>query len=153
MKLLWMHGVVSASESHFCVVDDAGNVASVCGHKWLQAPTPTTPSEVVMSRCAECAKIDMSGEPIIAHDSGGEEVVIREKIQPAHAGSADPFYDIAEQLKKMRVAYMLIVGIQGEHRARYFTNIYEFGKPGIAHFRAAANDTLDKFDKGLDALG
>jgi len=142
-----MQGVLSAAEKHICIIDDAGNVATICGHRWLQQPVPAgdqTP------RCDDCHKIDLSGEEIAATDADGMKVVIRPKIDPAHIGSVDPFEDTVEQLKKLRCAYLLVVAMQGQPRTHYWTNLADYGPRAVEGFRTAAGNALDHAQKIID---
>jgi hypothetical protein len=139
MKLLWMEGAVNATEKHICVIDDAGQVGTICGHRWLQQPVPAAEAT---ARCPDCSRIDTSGEAITATNYEGRTVVLRPALKPVHKGTLDPFQDIVEKLQELRCAYVLAVGLQGEARSHWWTNAAEFGMGGIATLSKSAGDAL-----------
>ncbi len=144
-----MQGVLSANEAHLCVIDDANHVASICGHKWLQAPTGAARE---ITRCPECSRIDLSGDEIAALDVSGNKFTIRAKQAPAHIGSSDPFDDIVEKLKALRCCYILIIGMQSQARSLYWTNMLEYGPSGIDNFEITAQGAIKDARKKLSAL-
>jgi len=143
MRLDWLRPL-QTDTAHVCIVDDKGNAAPICDRIFLTNVVKAEPDE---KKCAECVKKWQSGEEIAFVAKDGRKVIIRAKGAPNWQGSLDPFQDMAEQLSRMGVAYMLVVALQGEKRTRYWTNLAGFGHSGVKTFREQASKLCDRVDE------
>jgi hypothetical protein len=143
MRLDWLRPL-QTDTAHICIVDDTGSAAPICERVFLTnvvKPEPTDP------RCEDCTKKWKSGEEVGFTAKDGRKVVVRPAGAPVWQGSLDPFQDVAEQLSRLGVAYMLVVAIQGERRTRYWTNLQGYGHAGVKTFREQAGTLCDRVDK------
>ena len=140
MKFAWLQS--NDTERHLCVVTPQKKAVALCNHPFL---TGVRSADEATPECAECAKIWNSGKEISIVDDSGKVVVVRPKISKYEGGTLDPFFDVAQLLQNMGVAYCLFIGVPNQKNLRYWTNFLNYGNTAITLAR-------DQFPKMLDAI-
>ena len=141
--------------AHLCVCFQDKRAVAICNHPFLtnvERVENAKDPNATFSKCEECLSIWRSGHEIAVTDDSGAKLVVRPKMPEGYSGSLDPFQDVAENLGKLGVAFLLVIGVPKKPELRYWTNFPNFGAGNVAEAKRQIRGMLYEIEEKAKTL-